>query len=152
MGAQTTVATQDATGTTRQLNATNAGAGLTPNTLVSDANGALAVTDGAGNLAVESGGVSSKLNMTTAVVIKAGPGRLRRIVIIAPGSTSGAFTFNDCLTTGAAAAANEIFTLAYNATANVAGYVINLDWPCLVGIVLSAVPGGGSPIVAVSYD
>ena len=100
---------------------------------------------------VAGGGQASKLNQTAAAVIKATPGTLHKIVIVAPGSTSGAFTFNDCATTGAATAANEIFTIAYNATANVAGLVINLDWPCAVGIVCSAVPGGGSPIFNASY-
>lgn len=104
------------------------------------------------NLSIQGGGQLSSLNLTTAGVIKASPGRLRRIIIVAPGTTSGAFTFNDCTTTGAAVAANEIFNLPYNGTANVAGYVITLDWPCLAGIVLSAVPGAGSPICAVAYD
>jgi hypothetical protein len=108
--------------------------------------------DAQGNLKMTGGGVSSALNKTAAAVIKATPGRLRKIVIIAPGATSGAFTFNDCATTGSAAASNEIFTLPFGGAANVAGTVIVLDWPCAVGIVCSAVPGAGSPIYAVSYD
>ena len=108
--------------------------------------------DALGNLVVVDGGSSSSLNLTGAAAIKASAGRLKKIVIIAPGSTSGAFTFNDCATTGTAAAGNEIFTLPYNATNNVAGTVINLDWPCANGITLSAVPGAGSPIIAVSYE
>lgn len=122
-----------------------------PNVVITDANGLRALIDATSNLSIQGGGRSSLLNLTAAGVVKAAPGRLRRI-IIAPGSTSGAFTFNDCLTTGAAAPANEIFTLPYNAPANVIGYVINLDWPCATGIVLSAVPGAGSPICAVSFD
>ena len=107
--------------------------------------------DAVGLLLATRGGLSSSLNNTAAAVIKATPGRIAKLIIIAPGTTSGAFTLNDCATTGAAAASNEIFTMAYNATANVAGAVIDLDFPCAVGIVLSAVPGGGSPIVAISY-
>jgi hypothetical protein len=107
--------------------------------------------DAEGNLLTSSGDTKSALNITAATVIKATPGRLAKIIIVAPGSGSGAFTFNDCATTGAASAANTVFTLAYNATANVAGAVINLDWPFLVGIVLSAVPGAGAPTVSVSY-
>lgn len=107
--------------------------------------------DAQGTLRTTGGGVSRTLNMTAAAVIKATPGRLARIVVIAPGTTSGAWTLNDCATTGAAAAANVIYTMAYNATANVAGAVITLDWPCTTGIVLSAVPGAGSPILAVSW-
>lgn len=106
------------------------------------------IVGNAGDLHVSDGGVSSTLNLSAAAIIKGAPGRLARIVIIAPGSSSGAFTFNDCATIGAAAAANEIFTYAEGGTA---GTVINLQWPCLVGIVLSAVPGAGSPIVAVSF-
>lgn len=102
-------------------------------------------------LLVTGGGNTPAYNLTAAAVIKATPGRLCRIVVSAPGTTSGAFTFNDCATTGAAAAANQIFTIAYNATANVAGAVFTLDWPCNTGIVLSAVPGGGSPVVSVSF-
>ena len=109
-----------------------------------------ALLDAAGLLVVTTGGLQWT-QVTAAAVIKATPGRLARISIQAPGSTSGAFTFNDCATTGAAASTNEIFTLAYNATANVAGGVITLEWPCAVGIVCSAVPGGGTPIINVSW-
>ena len=107
--------------------------------------------DAQGQANVNVGGTASALNLTAAAVIKAAPGRLVRIVIVAPGSTSGAFTFNDCATVGAAAAANEIFTLPYNGANNIAGATFVLEWPCATGIVLSAVPGGGSPVVAVSY-
>lgn len=47
-------------------------------------------------------------------------------------------------------AANLIWELAYNATANVEGAIFNIDWPCLNGILLSAVPGG-SPILSASF-
>jgi hypothetical protein len=104
-----------------------------------------------GQLLVASGGTKTALDQAAAAVIKAAPGRVAKVIIVAPGSGSGAFTLNDCLTTGAAAAANEVWTLAYNATANVAGAVIDIDWPFLVGIVLSAVPGAGSPIINLSY-
>lgn len=107
--------------------------------------------DAVGTLVTTRGGTSSALNITAAAVVKATPGRIAKIVVIAPGTTSGAFTLNDCATTGAAAASNEIYTMAYNAAANVAGAVIDLDWPCAVGIVVSAVPGSGSPILAISY-
>jgi hypothetical protein len=98
-----------------------------------------------------SGGLSSALNVTAATVIKASPGRLIRLVILTPGTTSGAWTFNDTTTVGGAAAANAIFSMAFGSTANVAGAVIYLDFPCQNGIVLSAVPGGGSPVAAISY-
>jgi len=96
-------------------------------------------------------GALASLNITAAAVIKATPGRVARIIILAPGSTSGAFTFNDCATTGAATTANQIFTLPYNGTNNIAGAVFSIDVPCTTGIVCSAVPGGGSPRVIVTY-
>lgn len=98
------------------------------------------------------GGKSSALNQTAAAVIKTGAGRLAKVIIVAPGSGSGAFTFNDCATVGAAAAANELWTLPYNAAGNVAGAIFNIDFPVAVGLVLSAVPGAGAPIINISYD
>ncbi len=94
---------------------------------------------------------SAALNITAAAVIKATPGRIARIVILAPGSTSGAFTFNNCATTGAATTANQVFTLPYNGTNNIAGAVFDISVPCSAGIVCSAVPGAGSPRVLVTY-
>jgi hypothetical protein len=41
-----------------------------------------------------------------------------------------------------------IFTIGYGVKI---GTVIDLDWPCSTGIVLSAVPGR-TPILAVSYS
>jgi hypothetical protein len=49
-------------------------------------------------------------------------------------------------------AANQIWSLAYNATANVAGAIFTLEFPFNSGLVLSAVPSAGSPVCAVSYD
>lgn len=111
--------------------------------LQADANGYL--------LTLPSSGEKSALNQTAAAVIKVGAGRVGTVIIVAPGTTSGAFTLNDCATTGAAAAANEIWTMAYNATANVAGAIIPIDFPVTTGLVLSAVPGAGSPIISISY-
>lgn len=96
-------------------------------------------------------GTNNALNLTAAAIIKAGPGRIAKVSIIAPGSTGGAFTINDCATTGAATTANEIWSLAYNATANLGGAIFTLSFPCKTGIVLSAVPTGGSPQIAVSF-
>lgn len=107
--------------------------------------------DSAGILMSSAGGLKSVLNVTAATVIKASPGRVAKIIINAPGATSGGFALNDCLTTGAAAASNLVWEIAYNATTNVEGAVFVIDFPFLVGIVLSAVPGG-SPIVSISYS
>ena len=102
-------------------------------------------------LLVSRGGSTPKLNVTAAAVIKATPGRIGKVIVVAPGSTSGAFTINDCATTGAATTANTVWTLAYNATANVAGASFELDFPVAVGLVVSAVPGAGSPQLSISY-
>ena len=107
--------------------------------------------DVAGLLLTTRGGKSSLLNATAAVAVKATPGRIAKLIIIDPGTTGGAFTINDCATTGAAAAANTIWSAPYNGTGIVKGAVIDLDFPCAVGITLSAVPSGGTPIVAISY-
>jgi hypothetical protein len=105
----------------------------------------------AGSLLTASG-INSTLNITAASVVKASAGRACKVIIVAPGSTSGAFTLNDAATTGAAAAANVIWTLPYNGAANVAGAVFNLDIPVTNGLVVSAVPGSGSPILAIVWN
>ena len=97
-------------------------------------------------------GTQNALNLTAAAVIKASKGRLVTISVISAGTTGGAFTFNDCATTGAATTANEIFSIPYNGAANVAGAIFRLSMPCSTGIVLSAVPTGGSPQLAVSFS
>jgi len=148
---QGTLRITDANATPQSLVETVTGTGaLIPNVILTDATGGLATTDGLGNLATEAGGVNSSLNLSTAVVIKAGPGRVRRVIVNAPGGTSGAFTLNDCSTTGAVSSANLVWTLPYNAADNLAGKIFPLDWPFKVGVVLSAVPVGG--ICAISWD
>ena len=86
-------------------------------------------------------GTSNAYNITAATVVKAAPGRLIRISVIVAGSAAG--TANDCLTTGAAADANEIAAIP-----NTVG-VVCVEWPCATGIVI--VPGTGQT-VAVSYS
>ena len=99
---------------------------------------------------VQPGGISNKFNVTAAGVVKATPGTLYRIVVQAPGTTSGSLVLNDCATTGAAAASNQIISLLYSAMS--IGQIFELEWPCLVGIVVSAVPTAGSPIYTLSYS
>jgi hypothetical protein len=84
-------------------------------------------------------GLSTSLNITSATVIKASPGRLARINVIVAGAAG---TVNDCTTTGAVASSNEIAVIP--ATVG----PILLDWPCAAGIVVA--PGSGQTI-AVSY-
>lgn len=107
------------------------------------------VTPGGASL-VTTGGTQSRLNLTAAAVIKATPGRLCKITISGTVGTGGAYTFNDCATVAAAAASNQITSLPGTTLTN--GMPITFDWPCIVGIVLSAVSTGGAPIVAVSFS
>jgi uncharacterized membrane protein len=110
--------------------------------------------DAQGVQVVAVGGLNTAQNLTAAAVIKASPGRLARIVIINAGTTGGGFVINNATTTtgGAITAANQVLNLPYNATNCYAGSVINLDIPCNSGIVLSAVPTGGSPQIVVTYN
>lgn len=109
-----------------------------------NANAPLTV-DTSGNLFVGSGSVG-KYNVTAATVIKATPGRLVRIsVSTAP--TAGTLSANDCATTGAAAVANQIVSIAFGSVT--AGQQIYMDWPCATGIVVN--PGTGG-VVSVSFD
>lgn len=105
--------------------------------------------DASGNLRT-SGGVSFATNIGAAVAVKATPGRLRRIIILAPGSGSGVFSVNNSATTGTAAAANLIWTRAFGDVK--AGDIYEVDVPCSVGITVSAVPGAGTPLLALVYD
>ena len=84
------------------------------------------------------GGNQSALNVSAAAVIVPYTIRLARIVVlVSPGS--GAATFNDCATTGAAAAGNVIINIP---TMTAVGTVYDLNWPCLVGLTCSAAGGG----------
>ena len=107
--------------------------------------------DSGGNLKVASASALSALNVTAAEVVATPATRLAKIVVVDPGTTGGAFTINDCATTGAASAANTIWSVPYNGTGVVKGAVFTLDWPITIGIVVSAVPSGGTPILAISY-
>ncbi len=97
------------------------------------------VVDVAGNEYVASG-KTGVYNITAAMAVKASAGRLVRVNVVVAGSAAG--TANDCATTGAAAAANEIASIP-----NTVG-TYYFDWPCATGIVV--VPGTGQTL-AVSY-
>ena len=97
--------------------------------------------DAIGNLLTGSG-LSSKLNVTAAGVVKVGAGRVAKIINNA--GVAG-FTINDCATTGAAAAANAIMVV----TTTTVGQVIALDFPFTTGLVVSAV--GASGVLAISF-
>lgn len=85
-------------------------------------------------------GTKSAVNLTAASLLKVGAGRVFRASVIVAGSAVG--TVNDCATTGAAAAANQIGTLPNT----VGTYLFN--WPVSLGLVV--VPGTGQT-VALSY-
>jgi hypothetical protein len=96
-------------------------------------------------LQVTSGGISSALNLAAgARVVKASPGRICTLVITTVG-TAGTLAVNDAATTGAAATSNLIYSAANTLAA---GTVVNLSFPCLVGIVVT-VPTGGN--ISVSF-
>jgi hypothetical protein len=103
--------------------------------------------DAAGNLVTSGGGTKAAYNVAAAAVIKAGPGRLAKVVVLTVPS-AGNLTLNDVLTTGGAAIGNEILSIAFGSLT--AGQVISLDWPCATGIVVSSV--GTAGVYAVSYD
>lgn len=86
-------------------------------------------------------GQATALDISAATVVKATAGRLVRINVVTAGSTTG--TANDCATTGAAAAANQTFTIPNT----VGSYLV--DFPHNTGIVV--VPGT-SQVLAVSYN
>ncbi len=97
-------------------------------------------------------GTSSVLNVTAAAVIKATPGTLAQINVVNAG-TSGSLVVNDCATTATATTANQILNLTQAQVAAlgaVTGGVIDCEFPCKVGLTVSAVPAGSQ--LAVSYD
>jgi hypothetical protein len=80
------------------------------------------------------------LNVTTAAVVKASPGRLVLVSVIVAGSAVG--SASDAAAVADVAAGNQIATIP-----NTVG-VYDVDWPCLAGIVVT--PGTGQT-VAVAY-
>ena len=101
-----------------------------------------------GNILVSTGDTKSTLAVAAASIIKATPGRLARIIINGVVGTGGALTLNDCATVGAAAAGNVVYTTVGTIPV---GTVVNLDWPFQTGIVVSAVPTGGTVSIAISW-
>lgn len=79
-------------------------------------------------------------NITASTLVKAGIGRLARVSVVTAGSAAGAA--HDCAAIGDAAAGNKIASIP-----NAVG-VVDLDWPCGVGIVI--VPGTGQ-VLAVAF-
>ncbi len=86
-------------------------------------------------------------DVTAAAVIKALPGVLAQVIINTAG-TAGSLTFNNTTTTGGATTANQIITIAFGSLT--VGEVLNLNFPCSAGIVLSAIPTGG--VISIAYS
>lgn len=92
------------------------------------------------------GGTQSALNLTAPTPVKAMPGTVYRVNVNAAGS-DGELTVNDCATLDDASASNVILSAPF---ANLwQGAVLELKYPCLVGLVISAIPTDGA--IAVSY-
>lgn len=89
-----------------------------------------------------------KYNITAAVVVKAAPGHIAKIIVQTVPS-AGNLTINDNAATGGTnTIANQILSLAFGSLT--AGQVIDLsNWPCKTGITISSVGTGG--VYAVSY-
>jgi hypothetical protein len=102
--------------------------------------------DGSGNLLVGNGS-NNKLNVNAATAVKTSAGRVCKVVVVTV-ATGGTFGIYDTNATGSAATANAIYP-PVTSSWPAAGTIINLDFPCLTGIVVN--PGTGG-VVAVSFD
>lgn len=71
-------------------------------------------------------------------VIKDTPGKLWKVLVVDPG-TAGAFTMNNCATVGAATGGNQIISY----TGLWPGQIIDVNFVCDTGIVVSAMRTGG---------
>lgn len=86
------------------------------------------------------GGKTSVSNISADTVIKNSTGRVCRVSVTTAGSAAGAI--HNCATVGAAAAGNLIAVIP-----NEVG-VVDIDMPCLTGIVYKA---GTGQVVTISY-
>lgn len=92
-------------------------------------------------------GTLSKLNISAATVVKAGPGRIATVLTNANSTTATTFSIYDAATTASTASSNLLFT---SPSTTAVGVVTNLDLPCMVGIVV--VPSTTSLVVAAAYS
>ena len=104
--------------------------------LVADANGNLRVS-----VVTPADAKSSLHDITSAVTVLAAPGWIINVNVVVAGSAAG--SINDCATTGAVAAANQIAV-----TPAATGSCL-MNWPALVGITVT--PGTGQTL-AVAYE
>jgi len=73
-------------------------------------------------------------------VIKATPGKCIQVMVVTPG-TAGSLTLNNAATVGGATGGNQI--ISYLASGMFAGQIIDVNFTCNVGLVVSAMPTGG---------
>lgn len=83
---------------------------------------------------------NSTLNISAATQIKVGTGKVIKVSVNVAGAVG---TINDCATTGAAAAANQIGVIPA-----VVG-VYTFDWPFFTGLVIAP---GAAQVVSVSWS
>lgn len=95
--------------------------------------------DAQGALQNSAGGISSKLNVSAATVIKNKPGRCVTVNVLVAGAVG---SISDCAAVADVAAANKVAVVP----AVVGTY--RLDFPCAVGIVYTP---GASQVVSISY-
>jgi hypothetical protein len=86
-------------------------------------------------------GAQTRLNVTTATVLKDGPGRLVRLSVVVAGSAPGAAY--DSASTSGNDTTNQVAVIP-----NVIG-AYEIDWPCLTGVVVE--PGSGQTVAAAFY-
>src|SRR5262245_37208097 len=79
-------------------------------------------------------------NSIATAVIKGTAGKVFSILVVTPG-TAGSLTLNNCATVGAATGGNQI--VSYLASGMFPGQIIDVNFTCNTGIVVSAMPTGG---------
>jgi len=99
----------------------------------------LGISD-ANRVSVTGGSVSSRLNITSQTLVKAGKGRIACVSVLVAGSGVGGV--NDSATTGGAALANEMAVIPTTVG------VYQIDFPFTNGLVVT--PGTGQTL-AVAY-
>ena len=85
----------------------------------------------------------TELNLNVTKNVNNAAKMLNKVIVVSP-MTAGSLVLNDCQSTGAASAANTIYTIAFgNAAINVVGAAIDLEIPLFSGLTCSAIGEGG---------
>lgn len=91
------------------------------------------------NAGPQVGSISSMPNITTPVLLKATPGTLFAITVVAPGTAAGGFY--DCNAVAAAGTSTQVAPIP-----TTGGPLFLFEWPCQYGIVV--IPGAGQVLAA----